>query len=114
MNNICYDTPDLEGGSLCDRKWRILVILWYQHELAMALREAFDGQSAVDDGNDNAAISGRECTVYNQHIAGVDSSFTHRLPSHPDEKGRRRMLDEMLIEVEGAIEVIIGWGGISG
>ena len=80
----------------------------------MTLREAFDGEFPIDHRNDNAAITGRQCTIYNQYITGVNASFTHRLSSHPDEKGCRRMLDEVLIEVQGAIEVVIGRGRIAG
>src|SRR5215211_6389702 len=79
----------------------------------MALREAFDGEVAIDHGNDDAAITGRQCTIYNQHITGVNASFTHGLPSNPDEKGCCGMLNEVLVEVQGAIEVIIGRGRIA-
>ena len=80
----------------------------------MALRESLDGEFAIDHGNDDTAITGRQSTVHNQYISSVNASFTHGLSSHPDEKGCCGMLDEMLIEVQGAIEVIIGWGRISG
>ena len=79
----------------------------------MALREAFDGEFAIDDGNDDAAITGRQCTIDNQDIPGVNASLPHGLPSHPDKEGCCRMLDEMLIEVQGAIEIIIGRGRIA-
>src|SRR5262245_6454026 len=65
MNDVSHHTPDLEGGRLRDRKWRIVVVLWDEHELPLALREAFDGEFAIDDGNDNAAITGCQSTVYN-------------------------------------------------
>jgi hypothetical protein len=58
-------------------------------------------------------VTGRQCTIYNQYIPGVNTSFTHRLPSHPNEKGCCRMLDKVLIEVERAIKVIIGRGRIT-
>src|SRR4030095_15759103 len=84
-----------------------------EYELPMALREPLDGEFAIDDGNDDAAISGGQSAVYNQHIARVNASFTHRLPSHPDKESCCRMLNEMLVEVQGAIEVIISGGRIS-
>ena len=85
-----------------------------EHELAMALREAFDGQFAIDDSNDDAAITWSEGTVHNQDIPGVNAGFTHGLPGHSDKEGCRWVLDEVLIEVQGAIEVIIGWRRIAG
>ena len=76
----------------------------------MAFREAFDGEFAIDDSNDDAAITWRQCAIDNQDITGVDPGFMHGFTSYPDEERRGRMLDEMLIEVQGAIKIIIGGG----
>jgi len=43
----------------------------------------------------------------------VNPGLPHGLPGHSNAKGCRRVLNEVLIEVEGAIEVIIGRGRIS-
>jgi hypothetical protein len=40
----------------------------------------------------------------------VNARLTHGFPSDPDEEGCCRMLDKVLIEVQGAIEIIIGRG----
>src|SRR5262245_25560370 len=79
----------------------------------MALREALHGEFTIDHGNDDTASAGRQCTIQNQHIDRVNASFTHRRSSHADEKGSCGMLNEVLIEVEGAIEVVISRGRIA-
>jgi hypothetical protein len=89
-----------------------LAVLWDEYELAMPFREAFDGEFAIDHGNDDTAIVWREGTIYDQHIPRVNASFPHGLSSYPHKESCRRMLDEVLIEVEGAIEVIIRRGRI--
>src|SRR6266567_6610800 len=110
VNHIRDHSPDLKGCRLGNRERRILVVLGYEHELPMALRESLDGEFAIDHRNNDTAIAGCQCTIYNEHIPGVNPGFTHRLPRHPDEKGCCRVLNEVLIEVQGAIEVVIGWG----
>ena len=79
----------------------------------MAFREAFDSEFAIDDGNDDTPITGRQRTIDDQHIPGMDAGLPHGLSGHPDEKGCCRMLNEVLIEIEGAIEIIIGRGRIA-
>src|SRR5262245_22971039 len=100
MDHVRDDAPDIEGSRLGDRERRILAVLWDKEELPMALRESLDGQFAIDHGNDHAAITGRQSTIDNEHIPGVNAGFTHGLPRHPDKKGGCRMLNEMLIEVQ--------------
>lgn len=80
----------------------------------MALYESLNREFPIHHRNNHAAVARRERPVNNEDIAGVNPGLPHRLPSHPDEERRRGVLDEMLIEVEGAIEIIIDWRRISG
>jgi hypothetical protein len=89
------------------------MILRHKEELPTALCEALDGEFPIDHSNDDAPIPRRQRTIDNQDIAGVNTGFPHGLPSDPDKEGRCGMLDEMLIEVQGAIEVIISRGRIA-
>ncbi len=79
----------------------------------MAFGEPFDREFAIDHRNDHTPIAGRERTVYDQDIARVNPRLPHGLPRHTHKEGGGGMLNEMLIEVQGAIEVIIRWGGIA-
>ena len=80
----------------------------------MTFGEAFDSEFTIDDGNDDTAITRRQSTIYNQYIARMNPRLPHGLASYPNEKGCCRMLNEVLIEVKGAIEVSIGWRRING
>jgi hypothetical protein len=43
----------------------------------------------------------------------VNPGLTHGFASYPDEEGCGRVLDEVLIKVQGTVEIIIGRGRIS-
>jgi hypothetical protein len=47
-------------------------------------------------------------------ITGVNARFTHGLPGISDKESCRWVLNEVLIEVQGTVEVIIGWRRIAG
>src|SRR5690348_1905324 len=79
----------------------------------MTFGKAFDGEFAIDHSTDNAAITGGQCTIYNQDIPRMNPRLPHGLASHSNKKGCGGMLDEVLIEVQGAIEVVISRGRIS-
>jgi hypothetical protein len=59
-------------------------------------------------------LPGGEGTVDNQDIPGVNAGLPHGLPSHPDKEGCCRVLDEVLVEVQGTVEIVIGGGRIAG
>ena len=79
-------------------------------------REGADGQFAVNHGDHDGILGRGERPVHNQGVAAENTMLDHPVTLDRHEKGRRRMLDEMLIETEagaGADDGEHADGGIS-
>ena len=80
----------------------------------MLFTQAFDRQLAMQDGDDDIVGLGRDGAVDNEKIAVENSGVAHGLALRADEKGRRRPADQMQIEIELALDMVVGGAWKSG
>lgn len=76
-----------------------------------ALPQALDREFAVDDCDDDVATCGFQRTVDHQQIAVGDAGAGHGVAFHTHEEGRLAVGDEVLVQVEGALDVVVGRRG---
>ena len=107
MDHTGHDAPDLELHVRLNLKRRIGAIVGHEIEFACASGEAFDGQFAVQDGDDDACVLWFERAVNDEYVAGMDAGVNHRIAGDADEEGGGRMLDQMAIEIEPAFDVVL-------
>ncbi len=106
--------PDSEPGFGCDLQRRQIAVFGGQKELAVDLADPLDGEISVDRGDDNPPVGRLLSAIDDQCIAGANAGADHGLPFDTDEKGGGRVFDDQLVEIETAIEVVLGGRGETG
>lgn len=71
--------------------------------------EPFDCELPVDDCDHDVVRLRRDAAVYDHQVAVKDPGAAHGLTSSPDEEGGCRPPHQMLVEIELALDVVIGW-----
>ena len=79
-----------------------------QGDGAVLEADAFDGEFAVDVGDDDIFIGGGCGAIHDEQIAGVDAGVDHGIAGDADEIGGGGMGDEVFIEIELGLQVIVG------
>ncbi len=85
-----------------------------QHELFACLLESFDGELAVDHGNDDPAGSSGYGSIDDQKISIVDARSLHGSTTSSQKESGCRSSDELFVEVERSLDVVVSGGGKSG
>ncbi len=114
MNDMRDHPPDLEIRARGNVKRLVVAIVRHEDEFPSPFAEAFDGQFAIDHRDHHAIIRGFKRAVDDEEVSRMNPCTKHRIPADPDKEGRRRVLDEMRIEVEFAVEIVIGRRGKPG
>ena len=101
------DTPGLATGVVEGDigKGRVLGA---EDQGAIALSQAFDRQLAMQDGDDDIVGLGRDGAVDNEKVAVENPGIAHGFALRADEKGRRWATDQMQIQIELALDVVVG------
>lgn len=76
--------------------------------------EGFDGEFAVDVANGNLTGCGGEISVDDQDVAIGETGVDHGVTADAGEEGGTGIGDEVLVEVDGVLEVVVGRGRESG
>jgi len=87
--NISDNPPNLELYPVVDFPAKVGVVLRYERHFIPAYADSLDGKLAVDDGYNNALISGLDATIDDQQVSVVNSRFEHRIARNPDKKRGR-------------------------
>ena len=78
------------------------------------LEEALHRELAVEDGDHDVGVLRLQGAVHNQDIAVVQPGALHRIAGQADVERGGRVLNQQLVEVEVAVQVIVGGRGESG
>ena len=105
------DPPNSEFHVAGETDRRVARVLCVKLEGTTDAVEPFYGQLVIDDRNDDGSIGGLERFIDDEDIAGKDARAFHAQPDDADKKRRRRVGDEMLVQVEHAFDVVVGRGG---
>lgn len=76
--------------------------------------QPLDRQFTVEDGDDDGTVFGFQCPVDHELVTVADAGLLHGLPSNSDDKGAGDILDQVFVEVDPAVEVVLGGRGIAG
>src|ERR1041384_3027831 len=95
MDDAGDDAPDLKLHVGLNLKRRIGAIVGHEEEFAFASGETFDGQFAVQNGDDDACVLRFERTVNDEYVARMNPGVNHRIAGDADEEGGGRMLGKM-------------------
>ena len=111
VDDVGDDTPEVYAVFFVKANGGVAGVFGFELDGVTFFAEAFDGQFSIDGGDDDTAIRGFEASVDDEEVSVVNASTNHGVSRGPDEEGGGGLLDEVLIEVEGSFEVIIGGGG---
>ena len=100
------DAPDL-AVVLANRQRGIVRVLGCEMPLPRDPFQAFDGQLAVENGNDDVVRLRADPAIDDQQIAIEYPGIAHRFPGGADEERGCGPADQMLIEVELALDMIV-------
>lgn len=114
MDYVLDDAPDFQLHIGAEGLGAIVFVFGHQGDLAAAQADAFDGEFAVEVGDDDVFIFGLGGAIHDQEVAGVDAGVDHGIAGDADEIGGGGLGDEVLVEVELAFEVILGRRGKAG
>ena len=84
----------------------IVLILRHQQQFIGFFAKTFDGQFAIDHGDNNRTIVRLQGPIHDEHIAFMNPHFDHRIASDFDKESGGRMFDQMLIEVKLAFQIV--------
>ena len=107
MDNAGHDAPDFKLHVLQNFERLVSLIVGHEEEFAVALRDAFDGQFAVDNRDDDVSVLRFERAVNDEDVAGMNPRADHRIARDAHEEGGRRMFDEVAIEIESSLYVVL-------
>ena len=108
QNSKVSATDGINGRDIVEGDIGKIRILGVEDQGAIALSQAFDRQIAMQDGDDDIAGLGRDGAVDNEKVAVVYSGIAHGFALRADEKGRGRAADQMQIEIEVALDMVVG------
>ena len=69
--------------------------------------QAFHGELAVNGRNDDITVDGRERTVDNEEIAGVDAGVDHRVTFDTDEVSRSGTLHQQCVQIQRRLQILL-------
>jgi hypothetical protein len=72
------------------------------------MEQALHGQLAVEHGDDDIVMLRFQRAVHDEDIAVVQSHPLHRVPGEADVVGGCWMLNQQLVQIEVAVQVIVG------
>lgn len=75
--------------------------------LSSDLFEAFDGEIAVQDGNDDVVGLWGDAAIHHEEFAIEDSGIAHGFSRGAHEERGGRPADQMLVEVELPFDVVV-------
>ena len=77
-------------------------------ELVLGHAEALDGEFAVQHGDHDVTGLGDDTAVDDEKVAVEDAGVLHGLALRPDEKRGGGPADQMMVQIEFALDVIVG------
>jgi hypothetical protein len=104
------DTPDFTA-IIPDGQGREVRVLGRQLPCAADLLQPFDGQLAVNDGNDDIVGLRGDSTVDDEQVTIENPGAAHGFSGRAHKEGCRRPPHRMLVEIELALDVVIGRAG---
>jgi hypothetical protein len=101
------------AGAEGDR--RVVRIFGNQRPLiGMAFVQPFDRELAADDGDDDAARFGFEAAIDDEEVTGENTDPGHRVALNPDDKRGGGTVDQVLVQIQRALDEIFRRRGKSG
>ncbi len=94
------DTPHHNLILFLQLDGRVAHVFGLQQEPALRFEKTFHGELTLHFNNSNPSMSGLQTSVDNQQVAIKNSRSRHGVTGCPYKVSRRRMLDDMLIEVQ--------------
>ena len=70
--------------------------------------EPFDREFAADHGDDDATRFRFQAAVDHQEVAREDTGAGHRVALDPDDEGRGGAADQVIVEIERALDEVLG------
>ena len=114
MDYVFDDAPDFQLHIATDGAGGVFLVLGDQGDGAVLEADAFDGEFAVDVGDDDVFVGRLGGAIHDQEIAGVDAGIDHGIAGDADKISRGRMGDEIFVEIELGFEVVLGGRGKTG
>lgn len=108
MHDIAHDAPNVDVFPLGDVKVGIAWIGRLQQNAAPLPVQLLHEQLAVQDRNDDPIVGCVKGAIHHQQIPVVDAHAQHLVGRSSQEKCRRRVADDELVQVELSIDIIIG------
>jgi hypothetical protein len=82
-----------------------------QPPAALVLVEKLEREGPLDHGDHHPAGPGLNGPVHHQQVAVEDAGIAHRLAAHPQEEGAAGVADQHIVEVDAALDVVVGGAG---
>ena len=101
-------TPHLEGLPIPNRDIRKCRVFGLQLDGAIFHPITLDREGTVEQRQHDIAIDGRAGAVDDRDIARKDAGPGHAVALDADSEGRRRMLDQQLVEIEWPVDIVLG------
>jgi hypothetical protein len=117
--NILPQSLDVVGDNAHDRKGftsmdidrGIVGVGGFKHDHVAHVTDALDTMTPIVEDDDNFALTRRSGTVDHQYITGFDPVPTHAVARNAHKIGRFGMGDAEVIEIQSALNVVLGRGG---
>ena len=109
MDNVGDGSPNHEFLILANLDGGKISIGSLQKNLLPVFPEALHGKFTVDHGDHDLLVVGSYRTVNDEDIARMDSGIPHRFTLNPDGERGGLVPDQLLIEIDGAFQMVIGW-----
>jgi len=110
MDYVGNDAPDDEIIFRGDFNRRVILVLRLEPDFTLGNLQRFYGELAVDEANGPFVIRRFKRFVDDQNIPVVDPRVDHGVAFDPAVKGRIRVIDQLLVYVEGHFKVVGGGG----
>ena len=109
MDDEGDDTPDGKFLGLADFDGGEVGVLSFKKDASAPFPEQLHREIPVKHGDDDLALPQRDRAIHDQDVAALGSGIAHRIAQDTDKEGGCRVADEMLVEVERALHVVLGW-----
>ncbi|CRI66834.1 hypothetical protein THIOKS13190002 [Thiocapsa sp. KS1] len=93
---------------------RIVRMLRHQPDPLTLDLQALQGQLTIDGCHHDRPGLGLARAVHHQQIAVADPGTGHGIPLHPQEESRGRMPDQLLVQIDGPFQIVVGRRGEAG
>ncbi len=105
MNRVGHNAPD--QALVCRRNRGVRFVRRKKLHRSVARRVTFNRKLAINHCHNHMPMSRRYRTVHNQNILVKNPRISHRLPRSPHKKSRRRIRNQMLIQIQSPIRIIL-------